>query len=145
MAMEENTAQHCVLLPCSDSERWAVPQNCLAEIITYSGEDDQPPAQINWRGQVIPVLDLQQSDSHPWRGRLIAVVLGLQGEGVDDWGLALRGEGLTAVNRAQSAVEDLEQVTAEHSSASFLLGDQEYQVPDLLALQKHMTEAHAAR
>ncbi len=142
--MEEKTAQHCVLLPCSEDERWAVPQNCLAEIITYNGDDEQPPAQINWRGEIIPVLDLQQSGSTPWRGRLIAVMLGLQGEGLDYWGLALRGEGLTAVNLQESAVQDLEQVTAQHSSASFRLGEQEYQVPDLLALQKHMTEAHAA-
>lgn len=143
--MEENTTQHCVLLPCSETERWAIPQNCLAEIVTYSGDEDSPPREIDWRGQVIPVLDLQDSDDQSWRNRLIAVVLGLEGEGLEYWGVALRGDGLTAVNLAESAVEDLDTVTGEHSSATFRLGAQEYQVPDLLALQKHMTASHATR
>ena len=143
--MEETITQHCVLLPCSDTERWAIPQNCLAEIVSYSGEEDSPPSEIDWRGKLIPVLDLKSSESPPWRNRLIAVVLGLEGEGLDYWGVALRGDGLTAVNLAESAVEDLDEVTGEHSSASFRIGEQEYQVPDLLALQKHMTATHATR
>ncbi len=143
--MEENATQHCVLLPCSETERWAIPHNCLAEIVTYSGDEDRPPREIDWRGKVIPILDLQDANDQVWRNRLIAVVLGLEGEGLEYWGVALRGDGLTAVNLAESTVEDLDTVTGEHSSAAFRLGEQEYQVPDLLALQKHMTASHATR
>ena len=56
--MSEKKSSWCVLLPCSKKEKWAVPQNALAEIVTLPAVDDEPPTQFTWRGQEISVLDL---------------------------------------------------------------------------------------
>ena len=144
--MEIEDTRHCVLLPCSSKEHWAVPQNCLAEIVTLAvTEDESPPAQIDWRGRTVPVLDLGASDDAPWKeahGRtgLIAVFLGLEGEGLDYWGLALRGPGLGTANLEGEEMEDLDVQDSGIYAASFRLDEKVYQVPDLFALQQQMTE-----
>ena len=147
--METEDSRHCVLLPCSSTEHWAVQQNCLAEIVTLSGaEDESPPAQIEWRGQTVPVLDLGESDQASWResqGRtgLIAIFLGLEGEGLDYWGLALRGSGLGTANLLESEIEDFDASDNELHSAAFKIDNKVYQVPDLFALQRQMTQTCA--
>ena len=147
--MEIEGNRHCVLLPCSSKQHWAVPQNCLAEIVTLTvAEDESPPAQMEWRGQTVPVLDLDESDEAPWResqGRtgLIAIFLGLEGEGLDYWGLALRGSGLGTANLLENEIEDYDVTNNELHSAAFKIADKVYQVPDLFVLQQQMTQTFA--
>ena len=47
----------CVLLPCAANRLWAVPQNCLAEILTLPADSDRVPSEISWRGVDVPVMD----------------------------------------------------------------------------------------
>lgn len=141
--MEEDSGQWCILLPCSQQERWAVPQNTLAEIVTVNGEQDQPPEAVTWRGESVPVLDLGNDDDSHWRESaggtgLVAVFLGLEGERCKYWGVVLRGEGLAVKRVASSGITDAPEEAAAHASAAFKLEDKIYQVPDLAALQQQI-------
>jgi hypothetical protein len=147
--MSEHEPRWCVLLPCSAQERWAVPQNSLAEIVTIQGVGEHPPEQINWRGVDVPVLDLDEDGSTPWRDNeggtgLVAVLLGLQGEGCAYWALALRGEGLSAQDIGGEQIEDLPDAALPHASAAFRLGGEVYQVPDLIALQRQIAQERSS-
>lgn len=139
--MSDKTTQWCVFLPCSAEELWALPQNCVAEIVTVPATGFGPPQEINWRGQAVPVLDLEADPERPWSDGdgLIAVVLGLQGEGCDYWGVALRGDGLGMMDIATEEVEDSPQLAQERSVGAFRLAGCIYQIPDLLALQREIT------
>lgn len=148
--LEEHEAhgQWCVLLPCSDSEFWAVPQNALAEIVTLHAVPEQPPEELQWRSESVPVLDFGRDDGSRWRERvggsgLVAVLLGLEGEGCDYWGVAVRGEGLAVRRVAQADVRDAPDAVAEHATAAFVLGGVTYQVPDLVALQRKIAASVA--
>lgn len=134
----------CVLVPCSSTETWAVPQNCLAEIVTLHTDAATPPATLNWRGRTVPVLDLGRGDgaqwSEPQRGTgLVAIFLGLKGEGSEYWGLAVRGKGLKAVNLSQADVQDVPGQVAAHATAAFTVDGVLCQVPDLDSFQKKST------
>lgn len=140
--VQVDEGQWCVLLPCSSSERWAVPQNALAEIVTLPADEENPPDTLEWRGRTVPVLDFGHDDGAPWRDRLggtglVAVFLGLNGEDCDYWGIALRGEGL-AVRQISAEMLEEEDAIAEHASAAFSLAGSIYQVPDLVALQRRI-------
>ena len=142
--VNDMTARWCVFLPCSRTQSWAVPQNCLAEVVTVPAQSDQPPAEIEWRGETIPVLEFGRDDGLPWRDRrggtgLIAVVLGLQGEGCRYWGVAVRGEGLGVRAVGEEEIEDMPDAVLEHAIAAFRLRGVVYQVPDLPALQQSLT------
>ncbi len=143
--MSDHIGQWCVFLPCSSNELWALPQNCVAEIVTVPAEGHNPPSEITWRRQVVPVLDLQEEDERPWSEThgLIAVVLGLQGEGCDYWGVALRGRGLGMMDIAAEEVEDSPHLARERSVGAFRMSGSVYQIPDLLALQRAITAGHA--
>jgi hypothetical protein len=109
--MNERTPQWCVFLPCSENEIWAVPQNCLGEIVTIPNAQELPPEHITWRGHSLPVLDLNVDSASPWRephggAGKIAVILGLQGLGCDYWGVALRGDGLAMNPLVDEQVEE---------------------------------------
>lgn len=148
LAEREVDSQWCVLLPCSDSEFWAVPQNALAEIVTLHGVPEQPPEELQWRAQSVPVLDFGLDDGSRWRepvggSGLVAVLLGLQGEGCDYWGVAVRGEGIAVRHVAPEDVQDAPEQVAEYASAAFVLGGVTYQVPDLVALQKRIAASMA--
>ena len=141
--MTEKAARWCVFLPCSTTEVWAVPQNCVAEIVTLQDVSDIPPEQITWREQEVPVLDLGDSGDTPWRtavaGKgLVAVILGLKGLGNDYWAVALRGEGLAVKDISAERVQDLPDRTLDRSTSAFELQDVVYQVPDLRELQKRV-------
>jgi hypothetical protein len=130
----------CVLLTCASNRRWAIPQNCLGEILTLPAEEDRVPAELSWRGVDIPVIDFGAGDSLPWRDPqsgtgLIAVILGVKGPGFDYWGVALRGRGLAMRDLHDCDCEDRPDAVQEHSLAAFELEGQTYQVPDLPALQ----------
>ena len=104
--MGENAKKMCVLLPFSATETWAVPQQCLGEIVTVQSESEVPPTELEWRGKTIPVIDLGAEEGPEWREKrrgsgLVAIFLGLSGEACEYWGMAVRGKGLRMVSLTQ--------------------------------------------
>ncbi len=139
--MSGNSTVWCALLPCSSVQRWAVPKTCLGEIVTIADASAEPPESIQWRGRDVPVLDLGDADALPWRDvhsgtGLIAVILGLHGEAVDYWAVALRGGPLGVRELQKDDLIDRPDELAENASAAFLLDDVLYQVPDLPRWQR---------
>lgn len=138
--MSDSAARMCVMLPLGGEQRWAVPQSCLAEILTLQTQDREPPARVAWRGVDVPVLDRGRDSGEPWLDSrtgagLVAVILGLAGGEGSYWAVALRGGGL-AVRRLQDAeCEDQPEAAADYALAAFSLDGSLYQVPDLPALQ----------
>ena len=142
--MSEEASRWCVLLPCSNTETWAVPQNCLGEILTLQSETEQPPGAVSWRDCTVPVLDLGGEDGSVWReprrgSGLMAVFLGLKGEGCEYWALALRGANLSVVNLLPEEVEDAPEQVSEHATAAFNFRGVLCQIPDLDSFQKKIT------
>lgn len=142
--MTDDASRWCVLLPCSNTETWAVPQNCLGEIMTLQAATDEPPCEVNWRDQSVPVLDLGSDDGSVWREQsrgtgLVAIFLGLKGEGCDYWALALRGAALSMVNLLPEEVEDTPEQMREHATAAFNFRGVLCQVPDLDSFQKKIS------
>ncbi len=134
--MNENPPRWCVLLPCSNDEKWAVPQNCLAEIVTVSAVAEEPPEEIIWRGQAVPVLNLDHRHEAPWRDQraktgLIAVMLGLRNGSWEYCGVALRGAGLGMKDLSVESIEDVPEMAMESSVSAFRMGGEVYQVPKL--------------
>jgi hypothetical protein len=143
--MSEKNSRWCVFLPCSTEETWVVPQNCLAEIVTFHDVDNHPPQTFSWRGHEVPVMDLGAGGDAPWRDLvggtgLIAVILGLQGQKYEYWAIALRGDGLTVKNLAKEALTNTPENAREYSSSAFQIRDIVYQVPDLPELQKQIDQ-----
>jgi hypothetical protein len=141
--MADNAKHWCVLIPCSNTETWAVPQNCLAEIVTLPADTQLPPGQVQWRERKVPVLDLGNGDGSLWRQPrretgLVAIFLGLRGEGCEYWGVAVRGEGLVVAGLSPEAVEDMPGRALEHATAAFMFNGVLCQVPDLDGLQKRI-------
>jgi hypothetical protein len=135
----ENDSRWCVLLPCSAQESWAVPQKCLAEIVTLPADGTSPPTQLFWRGRDVPILDLGVDNAAPWRDSrastgLIAVMLGLKGGSWDYYGVALRGGGLTMKDLSREDIEDVPELVCEGSSSAFRMNGEIYQVPDMASL-----------
>jgi hypothetical protein len=142
--MAQKSSQWCVFLPCSEAEVWALPQNCLAEIVTIPADGEVPPQHILWRGREVPVLNLDDTASLPWRQRqggtgLVAVMLGLRGEGCEYWAVALRGDGLGMLDLAEQKVEDCPDRALGRSVGAFKMDGAVYQIPDLLELQREIT------
>ena len=141
--MTDDAKQWCVLIPCSNTETWAVPQNCLAEIMTLKTDTALPPDEVNWRGRTVPVLDFGSDDGSLWRephrgAGLVAIFLGLRGEGCEYWGVAVRGEGLKVVSLSPEEVEDMPERTSQHATAAFIFNGVLCQVPDLDSFQKNI-------
>ena len=139
--MTELLSGSCVLLPCSSEYSWVVPQTCLGEIVTVSAAEDQPPEEINWRGETVPVVDFGRRGTVPWRDHLggaglVAVILGQRGEACQYFGVAVRGLNLGFSNLGEQQIEDLQEPVADYVTAAFRMNDGIYQVPDLLALQR---------
>ena len=137
--MSEKTSSWCVLLPCSKKEKWAVPQNCLAEIVTLPAADEEPPAQFTWRGQEVSVMDLDEKHESSWRDEragtgLVAVRLGLHGGAWKYCGVALRGGGLGMKDLATESIEDASDHVLESSTSAFSMGGEIYQIPNLQEL-----------
>lgn len=147
--MSDKASRWCVFLPCSEEEVWAIPQNCLAEIVTLHDAGEYPPEQIMWRGREVPVMDLGDSGETPWRdpaGKtgLVAVILGLQGQGSEYWAVALRGDGLAVRDLGTERLRDAPDRILERSTSAFTLQDAVYQVPDLQELQKQVAMFRAS-
>ncbi|MCB1842787.1 MAG: hypothetical protein KDI09_07485 [Halioglobus sp.] len=141
--MSDESLTRCVLIPCSDSENWAVPQNCLAEIVTINSTSATPPETIAWRGMELPVVDFGLEGSTPWSDErigtgLVAVFLGLRGEGCEYWGLAVRGTALEVAALDPASVTDSPEAVNERATAAFTYKNVVYQVPDLDGLQKKL-------
>ena len=140
----ETQKRWCVLVPCSGTETWAVPQNCLAEIVTLHTDATVPPDTVTWRDRSVPVLDLGREDGSQWgdprRGvGLVAIFLGLKGEGCEYWGLAVRGDGLKVVSLSLDAMEDRPDEVKPHATAAFTFEGVLCQVPDLDSFQRMST------
>jgi hypothetical protein len=139
--MADNTKHWCVLIPCSSTETWAVPQNCLAEIVTLHTDTQRPPQSLSWRDRTVPVLDLGGDDGSLWQqpnrdAGLVAIFLGLKGEECEYWGVAIRGEGLRAVGLEVDRVEEAPEDVQEHATAAFKWDNVLCQVPDLDSFQR---------
>ena len=65
--MSENIKRWCVLVPCSKTQTWAVPLNCLAEVVTLHTDALSPPGELSWRDRRVPILDLGGDDDSQWR------------------------------------------------------------------------------
>ena len=50
---------------------------------------------------------------------LVAIFLGLKGEGCEYWGVAVRGEGLRVVSLSPEEVEDVPEQVQQHATAAF--------------------------
>jgi len=136
---DDKPSRWCVLLPCSKGEIWAVPQNCLAEIVTLPAEDDEPPTEFTWREQAVTVLDLDEQHESPWRNAragtgLVAVMLGLKDGAWEYCGVALRGEGLGMKDLAVELIEDAPDMALDCSLSAFRMAGEVYQVPNLQEL-----------
>lgn len=139
--MSDKQSRSCVLLPCSAKRSWVIPQRCLGEIVTIPAQDNQPPDEINWRGETVPVLDFGRDGPIPWCdpravSGLVAVVLGQRGETSPYFGIAVRGEGLGVSPLPEGEIEDLPDEVLDYATAAFRMGGRVYQVPDILALQR---------
>ena len=146
--MSENANRRCLFLPCSDGEIWALPKNCLAEIITLYKADEKPPAQITWRGHEVPVVDVDTGDVARWRDSrsgtaLVAVLLGIEGLGCEYLGIAMRGLGLSLQTVPEDEVEECPEQATPASLGAFRWRGVVYQVPDLLALQARIASERA--
>ena len=141
--MTDKTKRWCVLIPCSKTETWAVPQNCLGEIVTLHTDSEMPPKEVSWRNRKVPVLDFGSEDGSAWQERrrgtgLVAIFLGLKGEGCEYWAVAVRGEGLRVVSLSADEVEDMPGQVVEYATAAFNFNGVLCQVPDLDNFQKNI-------
>lgn len=139
----------CVLLPVAQGQTWAVPQNCLAEILTVHTTEETPPREVEWRGRQVPVLSLRGTGDAPWcdarRGAgLIAIFLGLEGEELEYYGVAIGGDGIGAVRITAEVIEDTPDEIAELATAAFRYKDKTCQVPDLDRLQQRVAQEQGA-
>ncbi len=141
--MSEVRVRRCLFLPCSAGEIWALPTSCLAEIVTLYDVDPLPPEWIKWRGQQVPVLDLDGNQSARWRDSrsgsgMVAVLLGIAGLDCHYLGVALRGAGLGLHEVPENEMEDCPDEIFARSVGAFRWRDTLYQIPDLLALLKEV-------
>jgi hypothetical protein len=147
--MTDNTKLWCALLPCSKTETWAVPQNCLAEIVTLHTDALLPPQELIWRERTVPVLDLGSDDGSLWQqpnreAGLVAIFLGLKGEGCEYWGVAIRGAALKVASLVPEEVEEVAGGVQEHATAAFMFNGVLCQVPDLDSFQKKIAVSQRA-
>ncbi len=135
---DHSFSQQCVVLPCTATDLWAVPENSLAEIVALTADGDSPPDELDWRGHRIPVMDLQTGGEH-WGSRhggtgLIAVLHGLDASAPAFWGVCLREHGLR-VEDLPEAPDDVPEDAAEYALGAFRHNGAVLQVPDLAAMQ----------
>ena len=148
--MTDSAFMQCVLVPCSETDRWAVPQSCLAEIQVVNSTSDSPPESISWRGLEVKVLDFGGEGSPSWCVRrvgagVVAIFVGVEGSDCEYWGVAVRGNGLTVAPLTTEDIVDAPDKAADYASAAFEYKDVLYQVPDLDGLQKKVAgQRHAA-
>lgn len=128
---------HCVLLPCSSGETWAVPLNSVAEVVARGEVRSE---RLRWRGRELPVYApgaVEQS------GGVYAVMLGLDDLAGDFWAISLRNHALVYLPLTEADITELAgdgRVTAD-ALAVFTVAGEACVVPDLGALQLSL---HAA-
>ena len=115
--MTNDTKRWCVLIPCSTTETWAVPQNCLGEIMTLNTDTALPPDEVSWRGRTVPVLDFGSDDGSllaraaprcwaRWRSFLGSKA---KGASTGEWPCVVKG--LRVVSLSPEEVEDVPERT----------------------------------
>jgi len=125
-----------VALPCAPGRIWAVPRECIGEILTLAAESAEPPAHVEWRGTRVPVIDPAEGEGAPRPTSLVAIILGLRDTPGGHWAVALRGDGLGIQDFRADEMED-EAIAAEAGAVgAFRMRGVLYQVPDLPALQR---------
>jgi hypothetical protein len=125
---------HCVLLPCSSGQVWAVPLNSIAEVVTSA---ELLSGQLRWRGlelSVYPPAAVQQP------GAIYAVMLGLGELAGEYWAIQLQNRRLEylLLSEADCAGQAENGEIPPESLAELVLGDAICEVPDLEALQKSL-------
>lgn len=125
-----------VALPCAPGRIWAVPRACIGEILVLAGEPEHPPAQFQWRGTRVPVIDPTAGEGPGRSAGLVAVILGLRESPGGHWAVALRGDGLGIHDLGAGELEDDPGAIEEGAVAAFRVRGVLYQVPDLPALQR---------
>ncbi|WP_146003536.1 hypothetical protein [Kineobactrum sediminis] len=134
----------CVLLPCAGPHTWAVPQDCIAEIVTMTGSVS---GHLGWRGCEVPVYGPDNypidtaTDALAATTAIFVVFFGLRGRGCDYWAVRLQGHGLTSTELSESAIEDRPDLLLPGFLAAFTLAGKTCQVPDLPFLQSQVAAA----
>ncbi len=71
-----------------------------------------------------------------WDTGLVAIFLGLKGDGCEYWGVAIRGDGLKVARLESDAVVDMSEGVQEYAVTAFIFNGVLCQVPDLDSFQK---------
>ncbi len=122
---------HCVLLPCSSGETWAVPLNSVAEVLVRG---ELLSGRLCWRGLELPVYPQAAADEQT--GGIYAVMLGLGDLVGDYWAVNLQNRRLAylLLTEADLAGLDEDGSIAADTLAVFALAGTSCLVPDLGAL-----------
>jgi len=125
---------HCVMLPCSSGQVWAVPLNSIAEVVTSA---ELLSGQLCWRGLELAVYPPAAAEQP---GGIYAVMLGLGELAGHYWAIKLRNRRLEylPLTAADCAGQDESSEISPDSLARFALGGGICQVPDIEALQKSL-------
>ncbi len=125
-----------VALPCGPGRIWAVPRECVGEILTLATEPVELPDQVQWRGVPVPVIDPDPGEASAGPAALVAIILGLRDTPGGHWALALRGDGLGIQDIRAEEMEDEATAIEPGAVGAFRMRGVLYQVPDLPALQR---------
>ena len=128
---------HCVLLPCSSGETWAVPLNSVAEVVARGEVRSE---RLRWRGRELPVYPPAAAEQD---GGIYAVMLGLDDLAGDYWAISLRNHALAYLPLTEVDTAELAGGGSVNADALgvFSVAGASCVVPDLAALQRSL---HAA-
>ncbi|MDO8860083.1 hypothetical protein Q6D67_00100 [Haliea sp. E1-2-M8] len=131
---------HCVLLPCSNGETWAVPVNSVAEVVV-AGE--LRSGRLYWRGRELPLYPPETGAERS--GGMYAVMLGLRDLAGDYWAICLQNRRLGYLPLAETdlAGQDEDVGVTDYTLAVFALAGNSCVIPDLGALQVSLAAAAA--
>jgi len=122
---------HCVLLPCSSGETWAVPLNSVAQVVVRGEVRSE---RLRWRGREVPVYAPAAAEQ---TSGVYAVMLGLGDVAGDYWAVSLRNHALVYLPLTEADITELAgdgSVIADALAVCAVAGAS-CVVPDLGALQ----------
>jgi len=128
---------HCVLLPCSSGETWAVPLNSVAQVLARGEVRSE---RLRWRDRELPVYAPAAAEQS---GGIYAVMLGLDDLAGDFWAISLRNQALVYLPLTEADTTELAKdgSVSVDALAVFAVAGASCVVPDLGALQLSL---HAA-